>query len=157
MPKRPTDHWQYGPPGADANESETKVMSLPPQLSARQFRSRSDLPAEVALDNYAPSVFAATLVFTTAATVHGMVAHWHIDLLFRAAGAIAVAGYAWRRFQSDRVRALLIATICYALAFATTKRWDTEEELAALSMGLLVVIAGATMVGVQRDDFSGQA
>jgi hypothetical protein len=157
MPKRPADHWQYGPPPDTAPEAETKVMSLPPQLTVRQFRSRSDLPAEVGFDNYAPSVFAATLVFTTAATVYGLVAHWHLDLLFRTAGAIAVAGYTWRRFQSDRVRALLIATICYALAFATTDRWDTEEELAALSMGLLIVVAGATMVGVQRDDFSGQA
>lgn len=102
--------------------------------------------------SYAPSVFAAMLVFSAAAITHCVLIGWEVGILYRATGAIIITGILWRRFQAERLRAAVIATAVYTALFSSVDRMEKPETLFALFLGLLIVIGGAGLIGVQRDD-----
>lgn len=106
-----------------------------------------------ALVMYAPSVFAATLVFVAATIVHGMLDGWQVHLIARAVLAIGVTGFLWRRFQAGRARAIGFAAVVYTVAFTPSQQIGVPENTFALFLGLLVVAAGSGLVGVQRDEY----
>lgn len=105
---------------------------------------------------YAPSVFAAVLVFVAATVVHGMLYDWHVDLAVRSVLAMGVTGVLWYRFQTGRLRAMAIGAAVYTAAFVPSGRLGTPDNMFALFLGLLTVAAGSGLVGVQRDEFGGR-
>lgn len=118
---------------------------------SRRARKSAQAPG---IASYAPSLFAATLVVTGATMLLAVLAGWHLDLVYRAIGAIFVTGVLWRRFQSTRLRAIGIAAVCYAIAFATTGRIEGEEAQSATLLALALVVGGSALLGVQRDEFA---
>ena len=105
---------------------------------------------------YTPSILAATLVFAGTTMVHGAMLGWHTDLLYRCCGALLIAGILWHRLQADRIRAMAIAAIAYGALFVPSDRLGEPQHVFAVFMGLLIVVAGAGLIGVQRDEFGGQ-
>jgi len=114
------------------------------------------LPTRIAQSlvvSYVPSILAAILVFSAATVVHGLFVGWQLDLLLRAGAAMAITGIGWCRFQAGRLRAMTIATIAYGALFVPSDRLGDPENVFAVFLGLLIVVAGAGLIGVQRDEF----
>lgn len=105
---------------------------------------------------YLPSILAAMLMFTAVAIVHGVIDSWSVTLAARAGGAMLITGILWQKFQSSRLRAMAIGTITYVSLFAPSARIGEPENLFALLLGLMVVVAGSGLIGVQRNEFSAQ-
>tara|TARA_R110002072_G_scaffold67163_4_gene165152 strand:- start:26243 stop:27049 length:807 start_codon:yes stop_codon:yes gene_type:complete len=102
--------------------------------------------------SYVPSILAAIVVFVAVTIVHGLLVGWQIDLLYRGLAAMVVAGILWRRFQAGRLRAMVIAAATYGVLFVPSDRLDEPQNLFAVFLGLLIALAGAGMIGVQRDE-----
>lgn len=110
-------------------------------------------PAAGWIVSYLPSILAATIVFVAATIVHGMMIGWQIDLIYRGTAAMAIVGILWRRLQAGRLRAMTIGAVTYGALFAPSDRLHQPENLFAVFLGLLIVIAGSGLIGVQRDEF----
>lgn len=152
----PTEWCDRRSPGNAPGSASTVV-------NARRITDRST-PEEVAesaqpdsiatslVISYAPSILAATVVFVAATIVHGLVAGWQLDLLFRGMAAMVITGLLWRRFRTGRLRAMAIAAVTYAALFVPSDRLGEPENAFAVFLGLLITMAGAGMIGVQHDE-----
>jgi len=137
-------------PVVHARRATDRAPEEKPQLTPTHH------PEQSIVVHYAPSVFAAVLVFVAATIVHGTLDGWHTDLIVRGVIAMGAAGVLWRRFQTGRLRAMAIGAAVYTAAFLPSDRLGTPENMFALILGLLAVAAGSGLVGVQRDEFGMQ-
>ena len=137
-------------PVVHARRATDRAPQEKPQLTP------ASTPEQSLVVHYAPSVFAAVLVFVAATVVHGMLDDWHVDLIVRAVVAMGVTGVLWCRFQTGRLRAMAIGAAVYTAAFVPSGRLGTPENMFALFLGLLAVAAGSGLVGVQRDEVGGR-
>ena len=148
MPPEPWEDARFD----DDRQVEQRVV--PAQADDDVAAPLQESPASSALVSYAPTVFAAILVFLAATIVQGAMVGWHVDMAIRAGCAIAVTGFVWRRFQSGRARAVSVGAVAYLAAFSTTGRiMEQTDGLLAFTLGLLVVVSGAGLIGVQKDEF----
>ena len=99
----------------------------------------------------------ATLVFVATTMVHGLMLGWHVDLVSRAVVAMVVTGFLWRRFQGGRGRAMVVGATVYFGLFAPWESMREQETVLAMFLGLLTVVAGSGLMGVQDDEFGGSA
>lgn len=157
-------HGNVEPTQADRREPNSRPNPDSPLVHARRATDRAPtekpqltqaapMPEQSVLVSYAPSVFAAVLVYVAATVVHGMLDGWHVDLIARAVVAMGVTGVLWRRFQAGQLRAMAIGAAVYTASFMPSDRLGTPENVFALFLGLLTVAAGAGLIGVQRDEF----
>lgn len=102
---------------------------------------------------YGPSIAASVFVFAIATTIHGLLEGWELGLAGRAVAAMVTTGVLWRKLRAGRITAILIGSAAYLLAFAPSERLGTPENVVPLVLGLLTVIAGAGLLGVQNDEF----
>jgi hypothetical protein len=100
-------------------------------------------PAASWVISYVPSILAATIVFVAATLVHGLMVGWQLDLIFRGTASMGIAGVLWRRLQAGRSRAMTIGAITYGALFVPSDRLQQPENLFAVFLGLLIVVAGA--------------
>ena len=111
------------------------------------------IPDSSVIVQYAPSLVAAGIVFAVATAAHGLLTEWASHLAYRAVPALLVTGICWRRFQGSRLRAMTIGGVAYTAAFAPSHDFGVAETAFALFLGLVVVVVGAGLLGVQRDEF----
>ncbi|MCK5944761.1 MAG: hypothetical protein KAI24_22420 [Planctomycetes bacterium] len=121
-----------------------------PVAEAPRRHTESDLV------HYVPSILAAILVFVVATVVHGTLDGWNTDLVARALLAMGLTGVLWRRLRAGRLSAMAIGAVVYTTVFVPSDRLGTPENLFALILGLLAVVAGSGLIGMQRDEFGGQ-
>lgn len=139
-----------------ASESDAETESTAPLLVRNKSRRKAlspDVPELGLIGTYAPTLIAAALVFAAATAVHGLLDSWRLELAYRAGGAILVTATLWRGLQSDRMRAMAIGAIVYSLAFAPSPRFGAPETAAPLLLGLMIVVAGSGLIGLQKDEF----